>query len=145
MSAVRGRLAHVGIFVRNRELMVKFYQDVLGLIVTDEGSTQAGQSLTFMSADPGEHHQVVLVTGRPEETDFNPINQVSFLVSSLPDLREVHAHAVPCATAARATLRPRQFRRTDFARYPGGMREGARVYAAGTFRAKNGSTNVRIA
>ncbi len=94
MSAVRGRLAHVGIFVRDGKRMMKFYRDVLGLTVTDEGTTQAGQSLTFMSADPSEHHQVVLVTGRPEDTDFNPINQVSFLVSSLSDLREVHRRAL---------------------------------------------------
>jgi catechol 2,3-dioxygenase len=80
--------------VRDRAKMVKFYQDVLGLMVTDEGDPGTGTHLTFMSADPNEHHQVVLVTGRPEDNGFNPINQVSFLISSLSELREVHKRAL---------------------------------------------------
>jgi catechol 2,3-dioxygenase len=95
MNAIRAKLAHMGIFVRDRDTMVKFYTDVLGLMVTDQGPGRApGMHLTFMSADPGEHHQVVLVTGRPEDTGFNPINQVSFLVESLGQLREVHQRAL---------------------------------------------------
>lgn len=95
MTAIRARLAHMGIFVRDRVKMEKFYTDVLGLVVTDAGESSApGLHLTFMSADPGEHHQVVLVTGRPEESGFNPINQVSFLIGSLTELREVHRRAL---------------------------------------------------
>jgi len=95
MNAIRARLAHMGIFVRDREKMVNFYTEVLGLMVTDQGPGRApGMHLTFMSADPGEHHQVVLVTGRPEDNGFNPINQVSFLVESLAQLREVHERAL---------------------------------------------------
>ena len=95
MNAIRARLAHMGIFVRDREKMVKFYTEVLGLMVTDEGPGRApGMHLTFMSADADEHHQVVLVTGRPEDNGFNPINQVSFLVESLGQLREVHKRAL---------------------------------------------------
>ena len=95
MNTIRAKLAHMGIFVRDRDTMVKFYTDVLGLMVTDQGPGRApGMHLTFMSADPGEHHQVVLVTGRPEDTGFNPINQVSFLVESLGQLREVHQRAL---------------------------------------------------
>ena len=41
MTAIRARLAHMGIFVRDRGKMVKFYTDVLGLMVTDEGETSA--------------------------------------------------------------------------------------------------------
>ena len=105
MSAIRARLAHMGIFVRDRGKMVKFYTDVLGLMVTDEGETNAGGThLTFMSADPEEHHQVVLVTGRPEDTGFNPINQVSFLVDSLEQLREVHRRALEHGATAMRTV-----------------------------------------
>lgn len=105
MSAIRARLAHMGIFVRDREKMVKFYSDVLGLVVTDEGvSSAGGVHLTFMSADPGEHHQVVLVTGRPKESEFNPINQVSFLVDSLEQLREVHRRALDRGATAMRTV-----------------------------------------
>jgi len=105
MNAIRARLAHMGIFVRDREKMVKFYSDVLGLLVTDEGETSTGGvHLTFMSADPGEHHQVVLVTGRPEDSGFNPINQVSFLVESLAQLREVHRRALDRGATAMRTV-----------------------------------------
>jgi catechol 2,3-dioxygenase len=105
MNAIRARLAHMGIFVRDRGKMVKFYTDVLGLMITDQGETSAGGThLTFMSADPGEHHQVVLVTGRPEDTGFNPINQVSFLVDSLEQLREVHRRALEHGATAMRTV-----------------------------------------
>ena len=105
MTAIRARLAHMGIFVRDREKMVKFYSDVLGLMITDEGETSTGGvHLTFMSADPGEHHQVVLVTGRPEDSGFNPINQVSFLVDSLGQLREVHRRALDRGATAMRTV-----------------------------------------
>jgi catechol 2,3-dioxygenase len=103
MNSIRAKLAHVGVFVRERDKMVNFYQDVLGLMVTDQGDTKAGPHLTFMSADPAEHHQVVLVTGRPDGTGFNPINQISFLVTSLTELREVHRRAL--ASGARE-MRP---------------------------------------
>lgn len=104
MNAIRARLAHMGIFVRDREKMVKFYTDVLGLMVTDEGDPGSGTHLTFMSADPGEHHQVVLVTGRPEDNGFNPINQVSFLINSLSELREVHERALANGATAMRTV-----------------------------------------
>ena len=104
MNAIRAKLAHMGIFVRDREKMVKFYSDVLGLMVTDEGDPGTGTYLTFMSADPGEHHQVVLVTGRPEDNGFNPINQVSFLVESLEQLREVHRRALDRGATAMRTV-----------------------------------------
>ena len=105
MNAIRARLAHMGIFVRDREKMVKFYTEVLGLVVTDEGRGGApGTHLTFMSADPGEHHQVVLVTGRPEDSGFNPINQVSFLVELLAQLREVHRRALDRGATAMRTV-----------------------------------------
>ena len=33
------------------------------------------------------HHQIVLISGKPEEISFNVINQ-TFLVETLPDLRK---------------------------------------------------------
>src|ERR1039458_1220883 len=105
MNAIRARLAHMGIFVRDRETMVKFYSEGRGVMVTDRGPGRApGRHLTFMSGDPGEHHQVVLVTGRPEDSGFNPINQVSFLVESLAQLREVHRRALDRGATAMRTV-----------------------------------------
>src|SRR3982074_1410895 len=37
---------------------------------------------------------MVLVTGRPDTFGFNPIQQMSFMVDSLADLREVHKRAL---------------------------------------------------
>ena len=58
--------SHFGIFVVDLQLMKKFYADVLGFYVTDEGQFPNGQSLVFLSRDPNEHHQIVLVHGRQQ-------------------------------------------------------------------------------
>lgn len=81
--------SHFGFAVRDLARMEDFYTRVLGLVVTDRGSLGAVQ-LVFMSRDPEEHHQVVLVSGRPAEMAFNPINQLSFRVSGLADLRGLY-------------------------------------------------------
>lgn len=92
--AIHARLAHVGIYAHDKPKLEKFYTTVLGLLVTDSGPGRNGVELTFMSSSPASHHQMVLVTGRPDTTGFNPINQISFMVDSLSDLREVHGRAL---------------------------------------------------
>ena len=55
--------------------------------------------LVFLSRDPLDHHQVVLVSGRPDNLPPNPfhpqfgsvINQISFRVGSLDSLRSLLA------------------------------------------------------
>jgi catechol 2,3-dioxygenase len=94
MANIRARLAHMGIYVQDRDSMERFYTEVLGLMVTDQGQGRAGMHLTFMSGNPENHHQLVLVTGRPDTSGFNPIQQMSFMVDSLADLREVHKRAL---------------------------------------------------
>lgn len=85
------RLTHVGLFTREMEKMVDFYTEVLGLTVTDQGEIGATPArIVFMSSDPGEHHQFVLIDGRPEDTTFNVAQQISFLVDSLDELRTLH-------------------------------------------------------
>ena len=90
MGTIHARLAHVGIYVHDKTLLERFYTAVLGLMVTDRGTTRSGAELTFLSASPGNHHQLVLAGGRPDTSGFNPINQISFMVDSLADLRVVH-------------------------------------------------------
>lgn len=91
MSEARPHLSfsHFGFFVRDAAAMEDFYTRVLGLVVTDRGQLGAMQ-LIFMSRDPEEHHQLVLVTGRPAEPHFNPINQISFRVADLDALRRLN-------------------------------------------------------
>ncbi|HBK04272.1 MAG TPA: glyoxalase [Acetobacteraceae bacterium] len=94
MGTIRARLSHVGIHAQDKPRLERFYTTVLGLMVTDSGKARSGMDLTFMSADPANHHQFVLVSGRPDTSGFNPINQISFMVDSLADLREVHRRAL---------------------------------------------------
>ena len=93
-SSIHARLAHVGIYAHDKPRLEQFYTTVLGLMVTDSGQARSGMELTFMSASPGNHHQLVLVSGRPDTSGFNPINQISFMVDSLADLRVVHRRAL---------------------------------------------------
>lgn len=94
MGTIHARLGHVGIYAHDKPKLEHFYTTVLGLVITDKGTARSGMELTFMSANPGAHHQLVLVGGRPDTSGFNPINQISFMVDSLDDLREVHKRAL---------------------------------------------------
>jgi catechol 2,3-dioxygenase len=94
MGTIHARLAHVGIYAYDKKLLERFYTTVLGLMVTDSGAARSGMELTFLSGTPGNHHQLVLVSGRPDTSGFNPINQISFMVDSLADLRVVHGRAL---------------------------------------------------
>jgi catechol 2,3-dioxygenase len=104
MGTIHARLAHVGVYAHDKPLLEKFYSNVLGLMVTDKGQGRAGVELTFMSGNPDNHHQFVLVSGRPDTAGFNPIQQMSFMVDSLSQLREVHNRALEHgATGMRVT------------------------------------------
>lgn len=89
--------SHMGLSVKDIVKMEDFYTRVLGFTVTDRG-TAGGMGLVFLSRDPMDHHQIVLATGRPEalpantaNPQFGPsINQISFKMGSLADLREIN-------------------------------------------------------
>ena len=94
--------SHVGLFVTELEPMRSFYTEMLGFTVTDEGELP-GRRLTFLSRDPDEHHQIVLASGRPQDLPFNVINQISFRLDSLAELKALHGRLA--ADSAR-DLRP---------------------------------------
>jgi catechol-2,3-dioxygenase len=79
----------MGIFVTDPARMEDFYTRVLGFAVTDRGMLGA-TSLTFLSRDPSEHHQIVLAGGRPPGAGFNVINQISFRMAEFGGLREMY-------------------------------------------------------
>jgi len=81
-------LRHTGVYAVDIDRMVDFYRTCLGLVVSDEGTASFGSRLVFMTSGSGEHHEFVIVEGRPEESGFNPIAQLSFKVRSLKDLKE---------------------------------------------------------
>jgi catechol 2,3-dioxygenase-like lactoylglutathione lyase family enzyme len=82
---------HVGIYVTDMNRMVDFYTRVVGFAVSDRGPRlSGGGEIAFMTRDPGEHHQLVLATGRPDKLPFNMVNQLSFLVDGLPTLKTLY-------------------------------------------------------
>lgn len=85
-APVRLNFSHIGIFVHDLARMEDFYSRVLGFTVTDRGVAR-GNRIVFTTWDPKEHHQMVLVEGRPENLLFNHINQMSFRVSSVEELQ----------------------------------------------------------
>ncbi len=89
--------SHMGLSVKNMPKMEDFYTRVLGFTVTDRGEA-GGMQLVFLSRSPDDHHQIVLASGRPDQLpantanqQFGPsINQISFKMASLEDLRDIH-------------------------------------------------------
>ena len=78
--------SHIGVYVRDLAKMRSFYQRVLGFVETDRGEVR-GHPICFLSRDPGEHHQIVLVEGRTGGGDDLMLNQISLRAGSLSDLR----------------------------------------------------------
>jgi len=90
---VRPTLTHTGVYTCDLERMATFYKDVLGLVETDRGiGITVPRSLIFLSSDPAHHHQFVLSDGRPEGVP-STVNQLSFLVKSLEEMREIKRNA----------------------------------------------------
>lgn len=89
----RPKLSHLGIFVRNIDVMERFYTSVFGLAVTDRGVGKVFRnSISFLSGNPEQHHQLVLSAGRAE-TGPSTLFQISFMVSNLTQLRSVKLKA----------------------------------------------------
>src|SRR5687767_9459219 len=78
------RLSHVGLYVTDVAKMADFYTKVLGFVVTDRADDGR---ITFLSRNPSDHHQVVLVRGRTGDPDKPMVQQVSFNVGTLADVQ----------------------------------------------------------
>src|SRR4051812_12840943 len=74
------RLSHVGLYVTDVQKMIGFYTDVLGFVVSDAGPEGR---ITFLSRNPSDHHQIVLVPGRKTDLETPMVQQVSFNVDTL--------------------------------------------------------------
>ena len=84
--------SHIGLYVTDMESMVDFYTGVLGFSITDRARIRE-RDVVFLSRNPEEHHQIVLVPGRAPHGP-STINQISFRVISLAELRRLHATLV---------------------------------------------------
>ena len=86
MAQIAG-LGHVGIYAEDLMKMRDFYSRVMGLQIADEDLEQRG--MVFMSSDPvAEHHEFVLMQGRVTRDDAKVIQQISFKVPAIQDMRE---------------------------------------------------------
>ena len=81
------RLSHVGLYVSDVPKMVDFYTRVLGFVVSD--AAEDGR-ITFLSRNPSDHHQVVLVRGRSTDLDTPMVQQVSFNIDNLEAVRRAY-------------------------------------------------------
>lgn len=89
---IRPQLKHLGIYVSDIERMERFYTSVFGLVVSDRGVVPrlGHRSIVFMSAAPDAHHQLVLISGRDPAGGPSVVNQISFQLQALAELREIH-------------------------------------------------------
>ncbi len=86
MAHITG-LGHVGIYAEDLMKQRDFYTRVMGLNIADEDLEE--RKMVFLSADPiAEHHEFVLMQGRVTADEARVIQQISFKVSSIDDLRE---------------------------------------------------------
>jgi catechol 2,3-dioxygenase len=90
MTLPAAELCHFGLYAHDLEKMVDFYTRAFGLVVTDRGRSGRGMDIAFLSGRPDEHHQLAIAAGRPADATFSTINQVSFRVGSLDDLKRYH-------------------------------------------------------
>lgn len=85
MPAPALQLSHFGLFVRDIDKIVDFYETVMGFTVTDRGVLN-GNRIVFLSRDPREHHQIVFVAGRDSDRSVKLLNQMSFRLETLSEL-----------------------------------------------------------
>ena len=79
-------LGHLGIFCDDLENMREFYSQFMGLTITDE---DLDRGICFMSADPkSEHHELALARPRGDARATKDVQQISFIVKSMDDLKE---------------------------------------------------------
>jgi len=115
MPGISG-LGHVGLYCNDLEKMRDFYARVLGLTISDE---DLERGICFLSAAPdAEHHELALVRAREPGQKTHNVQQVSFKVRSLDDVRAYHrrlrdaglnlraVHAFPSGALAQIDLVP---------------------------------------
>lgn len=84
------KFEHFGINVVDIERMEQFYCSMFGFVASDRGVRFNGTRIVFLTKSPTDHHQFVLIDGRPPEMGYNNINQISFAFQNLDDLRGVY-------------------------------------------------------
>ena len=87
MPTITG-LGHVGLYCHDLGTMRDFYSRVLGLTISDENLERG---ICFLSANPeAEHHELALVQTKNRAQKSQYVQQVSFKVKSLDDVRSFY-------------------------------------------------------
>lgn len=81
-------ISHAGFHVFDLPKMVDFYTDVVGLKVTDRSGDDR---ICFLSADPRDHHQMLMVRGRTSGKEDKHFNHIAFRVDSLSQVKDVYS------------------------------------------------------
>ena len=89
----RVSMFRVGMLAIDLDALAAFYETELGYLVTGRGVRPGvgevpAADVVYLTRDPNQIAQLVLVAGRPAEVPSS-INQVTFRVPSLPALRDV--------------------------------------------------------
>ncbi len=82
--------SHTGLHAFDPDRMIRFYKDVFGFIETDRGTVHGSIPVVFLSRSARDHHQVVIAGGRTAPADSILLNQLSFRLDSLKDLRAAY-------------------------------------------------------
>jgi catechol 2,3-dioxygenase-like lactoylglutathione lyase family enzyme len=78
-------LGHVGLYCNDLGKMRDFYARVMGLTISDE---DLERGICFLSAAPeAEHHELALVQAKDPAQKTHNVQQVSFKVKGLDDVR----------------------------------------------------------
>jgi catechol-2,3-dioxygenase len=81
-------LGHTGLWVDDLETMRVFYENIVGLTVTDEDEAFG---IVFLSSRPEiEHHEFVLQRGRTAPAGSMTVHQISWRVDSFASLQAAH-------------------------------------------------------
>mgnify|MGYP001348289344 CR=1 FL=1 len=81
------RVGHVGICVNELAPMVDFYSKLLGFMVSDQVINE-NEQIAYLTRHPREHHQLVLAVLKERSEETTSLNNVSFKVKSLTDLKD---------------------------------------------------------
>jgi catechol 2,3-dioxygenase-like lactoylglutathione lyase family enzyme len=83
--------SHMVIKVRDLDLMVAFYREVLGFEISDQGPLfgDSGPHIVFMTQTPTDHHQIAFAQVRADEGEPNSVDHIAFRVDSLAEVREM--------------------------------------------------------
>ena len=81
-------LGHLGLFCEDLEGMRDFYSGFMGMTITDE---DLDRGICFLSGSPEtEHHELALARPRDGGQPTQYVQQVSFIVKDMDDLREFY-------------------------------------------------------